>query len=241
MRIAIIACQIFTRELSYVIAHSDNIVFSVFLPQQYHNTPEKLNIALQQEIDKIEDFNYEHEGDRPAAIVLGYGLCSNAVLNLKSKFVPLIIPRTDDCIALFLSSQKRYQNLFNEYSGTYWYTPSWIEQTQMPSQDRYEKLYSEYLEKYGEDNAQFLLEYEHDWIKNYKHCAFISSPIIDNKPFVDFTKKCATELNWNFLEFTSSLEYFEKIVNGPWDDEHFLVAQPNNPIVASFDDSKIKI
>ena len=59
-----------------------------------HVYPDKLRETLQGEIDAVPG-----EGD----IVLGYGLCSNAAVGLVSRTHRIIIPRVDDCIALFLA------------------------------------------------------------------------------------------------------------------------------------------
>jgi uncharacterized protein DUF1638 len=44
-------------------------------------------------------FNAYHD------IILGFGLCSNSLINLTSKDHILIIPKVHDCIALFYGSQ----------------------------------------------------------------------------------------------------------------------------------------
>ena len=112
MNIKIIACHVFYRELSYIASMSDNVTSVTWLPQGLHNTPDLLQKALQEEIDKAENSQSEssalYHNKAFDAIVLGYGLCSNGVIGLKSNKIPIIIPKTDDCIGVFLGSQKRY-------------------------------------------------------------------------------------------------------------------------------------
>lgn len=76
-------------------------------------------------------------------------------------------PRTDDCIALFLGSQERYLRLFEEYNGTYWLNNGWIETAYIPSLEMKEEMREDYIRRYGEENAEFLLEQDSLWIGNY--------------------------------------------------------------------------
>ncbi|MBQ8718938.1 MAG: DUF1638 domain-containing protein, partial [Clostridia bacterium] len=120
-RLHIIACRVLQREFSAALAHTALKIDISYLPQGLHNTPDQLRNMLQAEIDRI--FEYHKAGMTPYlpdAIVLGYGLCSNAVIGLTGRSLPLIVPRTDDCMALFLGSQRRYLEYFNSHSGTYW-------------------------------------------------------------------------------------------------------------------------
>ena len=41
------------------------------------------------------------------AILLGYGLCSNGLVGLTARSIPLVIP-VHDCITLFLGSKEQY-------------------------------------------------------------------------------------------------------------------------------------
>lgn len=96
MRIHIIACRVLTRELSYLISQSPHTVDITWLPQGLHDTPEKLRALIADAIDGL----YRQREQRmlkhfPDVIVLGYGLCSNGVVGLESRDIPLVIPRTD--------------------------------------------------------------------------------------------------------------------------------------------------
>ncbi len=129
MRIHIVACRILTRELSFLAAQSTNQVDITWVGRGLHNTPEKLRSHLCDVVDglyeQMENKELEH---RPDYIVLGYGLCSNAVVGIHCRDIPIVIPRTDDCIALFMGSQERYLREFSEVNGAYWLNSGWIEQ-----------------------------------------------------------------------------------------------------------------
>ncbi len=79
---------------------SNGIAF-VFLEQSLHRTPKKMAPIIQAEVDKAEPQDWDY-------IVLGYGLCSNGIVEVKAKRQPIVIPRVHDCISLFLGSHERY-------------------------------------------------------------------------------------------------------------------------------------
>ena len=113
MRIALIGCMVLNREIAHLTANSKNLVRSWWLRQGLHDTPDLLRRALQNTIDDIEAENEALPAHlRFEVIVLGYGLCSNGVIGLKPRSLPLVIPRCDDCISLFLGSAERYRKCF---------------------------------------------------------------------------------------------------------------------------------
>jgi hypothetical protein len=101
-----------------------------------HRVPDKLTWSIQAEIDSIKD---------PSLIMLGYGLCGNGLKDIKSREHTLLIPRTDDCIAILLGSYKKYMQEFDATPGTYYLTKGWLESGSNPLQE-----YQEILAKYGE-------------------------------------------------------------------------------------------
>ena len=105
MRIAIIGCMVMNREISRLAADSRHVVRVWWQRQGLHDTPDILRAELQKNIDAIERENEQlRPNQRFEAIVLAYGLCSNGVIGLRSRSLPVIVPRCDDCISLFLGS-----------------------------------------------------------------------------------------------------------------------------------------
>ena len=231
MKLKLIACKALARELSYVCALSDNSIDVTWIRQGYHGTPEKLNTLLQEEIDRIESGFDDHtnavaEGKDFDAIVLGYGLCSKATLGLKTKSHRLVIPRAHDCITLLLGSKERYDQYFHEMPGTYWYSASWIENTDMPceaSMLHMKKFYES--QGYDEDTIDFLME-EVVTPVGYKTAAYINMPVKEREEDHEFTKTAAEYFGWNYCEIDGSLSLLEQMVAGNWNPEAFLVLEP---------------
>lgn len=241
MHLHAIACRVFGRELSAVVSRSPNSVEISWLPQGLHDTPQ----LLRSEIARCIEAAGRTDGPlaskhRPDAILLCYGLCSNGVTDLCAGEIPLIVPRTDDCIALFLGSQERYLSLFSAYPGTYWLNNGWIETAFIPSADMLEQRHQWYIEQYGEDNAAYLVEQDMLWTKQYRHCGYITSSVYDTPAYREIAREVAAQLDWRYEEFDGDIRLIRRLVDGPWDDESFLYCPPHHRIEATYDADKIR-
>ena len=170
MRIHIIACRVLTRELSYYAALSPHTVDITWLPQGLHDTPAKLREMVGGAIDALykqreeglaQAFSRRHRRWATACAPTAWWVSPPVTSRL-------VVPRTDDCIALFLGSQERYLRVFHEFSGTYWLNNGWIETAFIPSASMLQEKRAQYAERYGEDNADFLMEQDMLWAKNYR-------------------------------------------------------------------------
>lgn len=239
MRVHLISCQVFYRELSALCATSPNITTISWLPQGLHDTPELLKKSVSQEIDRVESWRKEERREKPDYIVLGYGLCSNGTVGLQSGEIPLVIPRTDDCIGVFLGSQQRYLKLFAQNPGTYWLNNGWMESAFIPTEDQYSRLREFYEQEYGEENADFLMEHALSWIKNYRNCGFIDSAVYRQPAYEEAARRMAEKHGWVFRRFEGDNTMMQKMVNGPYDTETFLVCPPRHKVVACYDGRKL--
>ncbi len=241
MRIALIGCMVLNREIAHLTANSKNVVRSWWLRQGLHDTPDLLRRALQNTIDDIEAENEALPAHlRFEVIVLGYGLCSNGVIGLKPRSLPLVIPRCDDCISLFLGSAERYRKCFREVEGAYWYNTGWMEQAFYPSKENYARRRAEYAEAYGEENADYLLECTNNWMKEYRSCGYITNPICERPENEAGARQAAADFGWEFTKIEGDMRYFNLLVNGPWNDEDFLTCPPGCKVAADYSNRKIQ-
>lgn len=232
MRLKLIACKALYREISLITATCSHFVDVTYLRQGLHNTPALLTEALQKEIDLVDagddlhTYKNEYSKREFDAILLGYGLCSNGTMGVSSKKYPIIIPRVHDCVTLFLGSQEKYLEYFEAHCGTYWYNASWIENAITPSKRTNEEMREYYAEKFGEENADFLVEAE--LTSNYNRCAYVKW---DELPFLEYeqyTRDAAEHLGWNFDLVCGSSEYLRDFLCGNWDEKRFLTVPPGN-------------
>jgi hypothetical protein len=199
-----------------------------------HDNPDILRSELQEKIDKTDENIYE-------SILLGYALCSNGVTGIQARGIPLVIPRAHDCITLFLGSKENYNKHFTDEPGTYYYTHGWLEragaQVERKTQDGrgMGKKYAEYVEKYGEDNAKYLIEFENSWIQNYSRAAFINFDFVNFDHYKEHVKKIAAEKGWKYEELPGDMRLIKKLIDGEWDTNEFLIVQPGEEIIPSYD------
>ena len=252
MRLKFISCKILNREASYLIAQSVNQIDTTFMKKGFHNEPEKLRQAVQDEIDLVESGADIHTNDdiesneEFSAILIGYGLCSNGITGLRSSKYPLVIPKAHDCITFFLGSKQRYKDYFDSHPGTYWYSQSWLENSPLKDERFLEKIRKKYEEKcYDEDAVEFLLEAETSWIKNYNNAAFICIPEITptsgDSAYRADVNKIADSYGWRYEELMGDISLLRDFFNGNWHEDAFLVVPPGKTVQQSFDDDIIKI
>jgi hypothetical protein len=116
-----------------------------------HRVPTKLTWTVQEAIDAIET---------PSLVVIGYGLCGNGLNAIQARQHTLLIPRTDDCIAILLGSHRTYMRQFDAEPGTYYLTKGWLESGSNPLQE-----YNEYLPKYGAEQAMWIMDQQYQHYK----------------------------------------------------------------------------
>ena len=235
MRLKFIVCKAIQREAYYCASRATNVVDVTILPQGLHDEPDKLRRILKVEVNRIVDIQ-----DRPYdAILLGYGLCCNGIADIVAPGIPIVVARGHDCITLLLGSKEKYQSYFDEHRGIYWYSVGWIENSLQPGKEHYEKTLQSYKEKYGEDNAEYLMEMEQNWFKEYSLATFIDWELLNSEKYRQYTKECADYLNWNYDELKGDKSLLQKLVDGKWENNLFLVVKPGQKISPDVNSSGI--
>lgn len=236
MRLKCIACEVLARSLYLCAARSAHIIDIELVPKAQHNHPPILRALLQARIDAAEAGNYD-------AILMGYGLCGQSVAGLGARTNRLVIPRAHDCITLFLGSRDRYQEQFERIPGTYWYVQDYIERDEtggglslgsgisMDAQAEYESC----VEKYGKDNADYLMEVMGAWQKHYQRAAFIEMGIGNSSPAEAKARDEVARRGWMFERLTGDLVLLRRLLEGDW-DEDFLIVPPGQKINMTYDE-----
>ena len=242
----ILACKIFQRELSQVIPLCPNVLDITYMQQDLHSHPNLLRDALQNEINLIESGNDLHTNrihlENTDAILLGYGLCSNALVGITSTRFPLVIPRAHDCITHFMGSKERYADYFEKVKGTFFYTQGWLDLGLDIGQADIERKRSEYLERFDgdEDTVEYLLEMDKEILNNYRYVTYITWPGMPNESGIAAAKKLASETGLDVLQYEGSNRLLSDFVNGNWNEEDFLILEPGQSLQPSYDSMIIK-
>ncbi len=178
-----------------------------------HIRPEGLRSALQQAIDAA--------SESARTIILGYGLCSQAVVGLTANGCTLVVPRVDDCIAIFLGSDGAYREQQRTEPGSYYLTKGWIEVSDTLL-DEYERT----VEAYGQQQADRMMQL---MLKNYTRLAFIDTGQHEQERYREYARSAAQRLGLSYEEIPGSDALVIKMLYGPWDDD-FVVAHPGETI-----------
>lgn len=239
MRLKLISCEIFYREICAVVARSPHLVDVEFLPKGLHDIGSAGMLArVQEAVSRVDAARYD-------ATILGYCLCNNGIVGLAATGIPVVIPRAHDCITLFFGSRAKYLDYFNDHPGTYFKTTGWIERGQDAGELRQlsishqlgmDMTYEQLVAKYGEDNAQYLWETLCDTMRNYKQLTFIEMGVEADDRFERQTQEEARQRNWFYEKVRGDMVLIERLVNGPWDDCDFLTLQPGQKVVARMDE-----
>lgn len=233
-RTAIILCRVLEAEIEHFAGSAPHVVRLEYLEQGLHNEPRKLHQRVQACVDQLE------ESADIENIVLGYGLCSRGVEGLRCRRCTLVIPRAHDCITLLLGDRTKYQEYVGKHPGTYWYSPGWIQHHLPPGPQRHDQMYREYCEKYGADNASFLMETEQQWHSNYSRATYVDVGIGGSPEDVQFTQQCAEWLGWEFDQQQGDPGLIRELVMGPWSTERFLTLAPGQTLRMTGDDRIIE-
>jgi hypothetical protein len=237
MRLKLISCEVFTRELCDAAAHSAHQVDLEFLPKGLHDIGcAGMSERLQGAIDRVDTSLFD-------TILLGYGLCNNGIAGLRARGIPLVVPRAHDCMTLFFGSRERYEEHFRRNPGTYFLTTGWIErgeatgdlrQLSIQHANGMDLTYKELVEKYGEDNAQFLYDQLCDQTKHYRRLTFITMGLEPDGSFLAEARRRAADKGLEFTTEQGNLRLIHALVNGPWNDAEFLTVHPGERIATDF-------
>jgi hypothetical protein len=236
MRIKCIGCEALARLLYKCAAESGHLIDIKLLKIGLHDTPEKLRSQLQQEIDLTALEEYD-------AITLAYGLCGQAIIGIIAKEIPIVIPRAHDCITLFLGSRKRYQAEMKKSPGTYWYSLDYMERkaglgitvslgSEMDSNIC--DLYQHYVDKYGAENADYLMATTGAWKNNYQRAVYLNLGVGDGEKVKSEALEEANNRGWRFESLNGDMLLLKQLLMGNWNGD-FLIVHPGQHIAMSYD------
>lgn len=238
LRLKCLGCEALARIAYLCAAHSPNLIDLSLYEIGLHNRPGELRATLQAQIDAVSPDKYD-------AVVLIYGLCGQATLGLRAGRVPLVIPKAHDCITLFLGDRTRYKIAFEEEPGTYWYTNDYLERKANSGvslgtglEIDLASVYDEYVEKYGQDNADYLMEVMGTWRQHYKRAVYIDSGIGNGDAVKNQAREQATQRGWQFEPMTGDLVLIRRLLAGEWDGD-FLVLTPGQESIMTYDEEVI--
>ena len=209
-RLALIACPAVLGELAEGAAEGAE---TRELEAQLHILPDKLKQALRAAVA---------EADEPGVtIVLGYGLCSNAVLGLKTEHATLVVPRVDDCIAMLLGSNEAFSMEAEKERGSYYLAKAYL--------DECANLVTEHeamVEKYGPERAEKMMRL---LLKHYKRVVLVDTGRYELEPLRERVREVAELYDLAVDEVSGTTRIVDGLVADEWGDD-FVVAPPGHEL-----------
>jgi hypothetical protein len=172
--------------------------------------------AIQTEVDRIDPGSVDK-------VVLAYGLCSNGIVGVKATRGKLLVPRTHDCIALFLGSYQRYRDEHRKAPGTYYLTPGWLGDKKDPL-----GVMQEYTERISPEDAEWCMREE---LKHYTRVALVDTGLISIAPCRPRVRENADFFGLAYEELQGSPQLLEALFTGE-PEEHFFVLEEGETITS---------
>ena len=202
----IVSCEVLRAELEAA-AQGVDVKF-YFLDQGLHRTPKKMAALIQEKLALV--------SETATRVVLAYGLCSKGITGVRSTRQGLVVPRCHDCIALFFGSSQAYREAFRLRPGTYYLTSGWL----AAKKDPLGIIYDDYAPQHGIEDAFWVMGEE---LKHYTHIALVNTGVGNLEELRSRTRENCRVLKKEYSEIQGSLDYFIKLVHGPYRDEDFIV------------------
>jgi hypothetical protein len=238
MRLKLIGCEVFVREISYWISRSPHIIDAEYTEKQSHNDSELLRGEILERVRRAEEGEIHYH-----AVLLAFGLCGNSVAGIASRKIKLVIPRAHDCCTIFLGSSKRFKELFSDNPSRPFTSAGYMERDENDylresASGKFlglDKSYREYVEMYGEENAQYIIETLTPKEKTDDTVFYIDTPETSHLGYAEKCRVDAEEDNKGFRLIKGDSSLIRDLCLGEWRNERFLVLEPGESIVPLYD------
>lgn len=243
MRLKLLCCEVFAREIAALLKQSSHKISLHFFSKGLHEIG---CVLMRQKLQDAIDWTAESEFD---AIVLAYGMCGLGVAGLKARNVPLVIPRAHDCISILLGSSARHEARIAEHPGTYFRSSGWLERRHNPEylkalsvaeQNSLNTTPDDLIQDYGTEAGEYLAGILCDQAHFYDRLAFIETGAEPDDRFERASREEAKTRGWKFEKLKGDLTLLRRLLAGDWADESFLVVPPGHEIRPTYDDRLIE-
>ncbi len=243
LRLRVIACNVFWRELCWCAARSPNLLDIEFTELGEHAQPQCLRDQLQERIAVAEKTGKNYD-----AILLAFGLCGNATVGLRAMQTPLILPRAHDCATLLLGSRAAFKDNFADNPSRGFSSSGYLERgdyflssdesgTRVHAGD----VYATYVEQYGEENARYLMDTLHAAHADGDdgRALFIETAETRSAAALERFREKAGAAGRTVQVLQGNLRLIRMLLDGEWTDEEFLTVQAGQAIAGIYDWDRI--
>jgi len=207
----LVACRVMEPELEAARGDENNLEIR-YLDQGLHRTLQKMSAISQEQVDKAAEY--------ASRIVIGYGLCSNGIVGVMARRQGLYFPHCHgDFIAFFMGSHQAYLKAFEARPGTYYLTPGWIAE----KKDPLGIIEEDYTPRLGRETAFWVMEEE---LKHYTPISLINTGVGSIESLRKRAQENARVLKKEYKEIRGNLDFFKKLIRGPYSTGDFLFLKP---------------
>ena len=239
MVLKLIACEVFVREICHCVAKTPHVVDVEFTEKGAHDKSDFLRQLIQSRIDATEEAGRKYD-----AILLGYGLCGNATVNLLSRNLKVVIPRAHDCCTIFLGSKQKFKEYFAENPSLPFTSAGYMERGDSCVREAsikrtlgLDRTYEEYVRLYGEDNARYIMESLRPLsLDQQDHkVVYVEMPETGHLGYAEKCRAKAEAEGKEFLQLQGDIRLVRNLVFGEWDSGDFLLINPHQQTVGAHD------
>jgi hypothetical protein len=213
MSTLLLACDVMREEILRIPAPPT--MQQEFLPIGLHARPLKLQAAIADLLAKPRGFE---------RIVLGFGLCGNALDGVCSPHAPLVVPRVHDCIPL-LTGCPASDNSAAQEKGIFYLSGGWMEGERT--------LFLEHqrvVRCYGEKRALRVLQ---TMLSGYSGFVFMRTDHPRGEEREEDAHALADLLQLPLRTVEARPGRLQRLVNGPWNTPEFIQVPAGEPITAA--------
>ena len=184
--VVILSCRVLENVLAPHVRDGTTVIY---MDYGLHRRPDTMARSLQEQLDELPE---------PSTVLVGYGLCGGGLAGLHAGPHTLLIPRSDDCIAILLGSRAAYMEAFENNPGTYYMTKGWLESGNHPLAE-----YKTFAEVYGAERAERMMNMMY---RNYSRLCFIAVDPADFDTYGPLAREVAA-----FCQERWDMEYEERL------------------------------
>ncbi|MBR0026533.1 MAG: DUF1638 domain-containing protein [Clostridia bacterium] len=205
MKEVIIACAMLEDEVNLAMRETGCTLPVIWLERGLHEFPEKLRAELLRQLEQTD----------ADTVLLAYGLCGNALVDVGSAKARLVIPRFDDCVRMLLSGETcpRYMG---DCHALY-FTGSWFRS------DRFiGKEYKKCEARMGEKRTRKVYR---KMFENYREVRLIDTGAYCLDDYQAEAEETAELFGLGCSREQGTIRILKKLFAREWDDE-FLILPP---------------
>ena len=97
------------------------------------------------------------------------------------------------------------------------------------------------MQKYGEDQAKYLMEEMSRWTDSYSHGTLIEFDFVKHLKLREQVQQICAEHGWEYAETEGDMGLFQKLLEGDWPEADFLIVRPGQKVIATNDEKVIGV